>query len=48
MKDRNGSTSFLLLNKKGGLFKNVSLKKYLWKSKQKIYMTKSNWEIKFK
>ena len=29
MKGRNGSTSFLPLNKKGGLFKNASLKKYL-------------------
>ena len=28
MKGRNGSTSFLTLNKKSGLFKNVSLKKY--------------------
>ena len=29
MKGRNGSTSFLPLNKKGGLIKDVSLKKYL-------------------
>ena len=29
MKGRNGSTSFLLLHKKGGLIKNVSLEKYL-------------------
>ena len=35
MKGRNGSTSFLPLNKKGGLFKNVSLKKYLTEEQTK-------------
>ena len=35
MKGRNGSTSFLPLNKKGGLFKNVSLEKYLMEDQTK-------------
>ena len=56
MKGRNGSTSFLPLNKKVGLFTNVSLKKYLMeeqtkniydkiKSGDKIQVRKVNQEI---
>ena len=37
MKGRNGSTSFLLLNKKGGLIKAVSSEKYLTED-QTIYI----------
>ena len=40
MKGRNGSTSFLPLNKKGGLFKNVSLKKYLMEEQTKYVYDK--------
>ena len=46
MKGRNGSTSFLPLNKKGGLIKDMLLEKYLTKDQQNIYMTKLNWEMK--
>ena len=35
MKGRNCSTSFLPINKKGGLFKNVSLKRYLTEEQTK-------------
>ena len=40
MKGRNGSTSFLSLNKKGGLFKNVSLEKYLMEDQTKYIYDK--------
>ena len=40
MKGRNGSASFLPLNKKGGLFKNVSLEKYLMEDQTKYVYDK--------
>ena len=40
MKGRNGSTSFLPLNKKGGLFKDVSQKKYLTEDQTKYIYDK--------
>ena len=40
MKGRNGSTSFLLLHKKGGLIKNVSLEKYLTEDQTKYIYDK--------
>ena len=40
MKGRNGSTSFLPLNKKGGLFKNVSLETYLMEDQTKYVYDK--------
>ena len=40
MKGRNGSTSFLPLNKKGGLIKNVSLEKYLTEDQTKYVYDK--------
>ena len=40
MKGRNGSTSFLPLNKKGGLIKNVSLEKYLTEDQTKYICDK--------
>ena len=49
MKGRNGSTSFLPLNKKGGLITNVfSEKKVLQKNRQNMFMTKLNWEMNLK
>ena len=47
MKGRNGSTSFLPSNKKGGLIKDVTSEKYLTEDQTKyIYMTKLNVEMK--
>ena len=40
MKGRNGSISFLPLNKKGGLFKNVSSEKYLMEDETKYVYDK--------
>ena len=40
MKGRNGSTSFLPLNKKGEVFKNVSLEKYLMEDQTKYIYDK--------
>ena len=40
MKGRNGSTPFLHLNKKGRLFKNVSLKTYLMEDQTKYVYDK--------
>ena len=40
MKGRNCSTSFLPLNKKGGLIKDVSLKKYLSEDQSKYIYDK--------
>ena len=40
MKCRNGSTSFLPLNKKGGLIKNVSSEKYLTEDQTKYVYDK--------
>ena len=40
MKGRNGSTSFLPLNKKGGLIKDVLLEKYLPKDQTKYIYDK--------
>ena len=40
MKDRNGSTSFLPLNKKGGLIKDVSSEKYLTEDQTKYVYDK--------
>ena len=50
MKGRNGSTSFLPLNKKGGLIKNVSLEKYLTEEQTKYVYDKveSGDEIKLR
>ena len=48
MKGRNGSTSFLPLNKKGGLFKNVSSEKYLMKDQTKYVYDKIELGDKFK
>ena len=46
MKGRNGSTSFLPLNKKGGLIKEVSQKNYLTDNQTKYIYDKLNWEMK--
>ena len=40
MKGRNGSTSFLPLNKKGGLITNVSSEKYLMEDQTKYVYDK--------
>ena len=50
MKGRNGSTSFLPLNKKGGLIKNVSSEKYLTEDQTKYVYDKIEFrdEIKVK
>ena len=46
MKVRNGSTSFLPLNKKGGLIKDVSSEKYLTEDQTKYIYDKVESEMK--
>ena len=45
MKGRNGSTSFLLLNKKGGLITNVFSERCLTEEQTNMFMIKLNQEM---